>query len=452
MSSQKTLINNLSEGPVLKSLIRFAIPLMLANLLQAVYSMVDMIVVGQFGGPAGLSAVGIGGQITNLFLAVGMGFSSGAQVVISQQVGIGSKKISKTIGTLLTTELILAIITGFIGIVCHGGILSLMNTSEAAWDEARRYLIICSCGMIFIFGYNALCAVLRGMGESKLPMVFVGVSSLVNVVLDLIFVGVFHWGAGGAAAATVIAQCISFLCAAIYLYRHKEAAQFDFQLRSFQIDPQQLKALCRLGVPAVVQQFMITGSITFINAQINAYGVVASAVDSVGGKLNTVVHIVSGAICTATATMVGQSFGARKIDRVQKAFWACAAICFIWGCIMIACYLLLPRQIFSLFTTDPEVLDMAPLYLRYAVVWLLALCTMDAPFSLVQGIGHANLNLIVALLDGVVARIALSMLLGHFMGLTGFWLGNGLAGFVTTIALGVYYFTGRWKDRQPVTD
>lgn len=452
MTKQKTLINNLSEGPVLGGLIRFAIPLMLANLLQAFYSMVDMIVVGQFSGPVGLSAVGIGGQIANLFLAVGWGFSSGGQVVISQQVGAGSKKISRTIGTLLTLEMILAVISTLVGIVFYKPILSAMNTSEAAWSEAVNYHIICCCGMVFIYGYNALCAVLRGMGESKLPMVFVAISSLVNVVLDLLFVGVFHWGAGGAAAATVISQGIAFLSAAVYLYRHKEAAQFDFRLKSFAIDPQQLKALCRLGIPSVVQQFMITGSITFINAQVNAFGLVASAVDSVGGKLNTVVNIVTGAISAASATMIAQSFGARKLERVKKAYRACLIVCMVWFCILTACYLTLPRQIFGAFTSDPEVLDMAPLYLKYAVVWLLALCSMDAPYSLVQGVGFASFNLVVGLLDGVVARIGLSLLLGHFMGLPGFWLGNGLAGFVTTIPMTIYYLSGKWKNRQLVTE
>lgn len=451
MNAEKTLVNDMSQGPVLKGLIRFAIPMMLANLLQAVYSMVDMIVVGQFGGPAGLSAVGIGGQLTNLFLAVGMGFSNGAQVVISQQVGMKSKKISKTIGTLLTTELILAVIVGAIGVIFHQGILGLMNTPSAAWDEAVGYLVICSCGMIFIYGYNALCAVLRGMGESKLPMVFIAVASLVNVVLDLVFVGGFHWGASGAAAATVTAQGVAFFCAAVYLYRHKEAMQFDFRLRSFAIDREQLGALCRLGIPSVVQQFLITISITFVNAQVNAFDVTASAVDSVGGKLNTVANIITGAISTAAATMIAQSFGARKMDRVKHAFRACMAICMAWWVILSACYLLFPRQIFGLFTTDEQVLELAPTYLRYAVIWLLALCSMDAPFSLVQGVGYASFNLMVGLLDGVVARIGLSMLLGHFMGLTGFWLGNGLAGFVTTIAMGIYYLTGRWEKRETIT-
>lgn len=451
MNEGKTLVNDMSQGPVLKSLIRFAIPMMLANLLQAVYSMVDMIVVGQFGGPAGLSAVGIGGQLTNLFLAVGMGFSNGAQVVISQQVGMKSKKISRTIGTLLTTELLLAVLVGAVGVVFHGGMLELMNTPQAAWDEAVGYLVICSCGMVFIYGYNALCAILRGMGESKLPMLFIAVASLVNVVLDLVFVGALHWGASGAAAATVIAQGVAFFSAAAFLFRHKEAVQFDFRLRSFAIDREQLGALCRLGIPSVVQQFLITISITFVNAQVNAFDVTASAVDSVGGKLNMVANIITGAISTATATMIAQSFGARKMERVKHAFRACMVICMIWWVVLSACYLLFPRQIFGMFTTDEQVLALAPTYLRYAVIWLLALCSMDAPFALVQGVGYASFNLIVGLLDGVAARIGLSMLLGHFMGLTGFWLGSGLAGFVTTIAMGIYYLTGRWETREAIT-
>ena len=371
--------------------------------------------------------------------------------MISQQVGMKSKKISRTIGTLLTTELLLAVLVGAVGVVFHGGMLELMNTPQAAWDEAVGYLVICSCGMVFIYGYNALCAILRGMGESKLPMLFIAVASLVNVVLDLVFVGALHWGASGAAAATVIAQGVAFFSAAAFLFRHKEAVQFDFRLRSFAIDREQLGALCRLGIPSVVQQFLITISITFVNAQVNAFDVTASAVDSVGGKLNMVANIITGAISTATATMIAQSFGARKMERVKHAFRACMVICMIWWVVLSACYLLFPRQIFGMFTTDEQVLALAPTYLRYAVIWLLALCSMDAPFALVQGVGYASFNLIVGLLDGVAARIGLSMLLGHFMGLTGFWLGSGLAGFVTTIAMGIYYLTGRWETREAIT-
>lgn len=451
MAKTKSLINDMSQGPVLSSLTRFALPIMLSNVLQAVYSMVDMMVVGRFVGSAGLSAVGIGGQLQNLFLAVGMGFSVGGQIVISQQVGSKSKNISKTIGTLLTTELILAVLVGIFGILFHGPLLDLMNTPAEAMKDATGYLVICSLGMIFIYGYNALCSILRGMGESKLPMIFIAIASLVNVVLDLLFVAVFHWSAAGAAAATVIAQAVAFTFALVYLIRHKEAVGFDFKLRSFRPDKTQLMALCKLGIPQVLQQFLITGSITFINARINSYGLVASAVDSVGGKLNTVANIVAGSFSAATATMIAQSFGARKMDRVQKAHWACMAICMAWWLILSLCYVFLPKQIFGLFTSDPEVLEMAPSYLRYAVIWLLALCSMCPPYSVVEGLGYASFNLVVGLIDGVVARIGLSILLGAFMGLPGYWLGSGLAGFVTTIVMGIYFLSGRWKTRELVT-
>ena len=451
MAKTKSLINDMSQGPVLSSLARFAMPIMLSNVLQAVYSMVDMVVVGRFVGAAGLSAVGIGGQLQNLFLAVGMGFALGGQIVISQQVGLQSKNISKTIGTLLTTELILAILVGIFGVVCHSPLLRLMNTPEESMADAAAYLVICSLGMIFIYGYNALCSVLRGMGESKLPMIFIAIASVVNVVLDLLFVAVFHWSAAGAAAATVIAQAIAFTFALVYLIRHKEAVGFDFKRSSFRIDRQQLMTLCRLGIPQVLQNFLITGSITFINAQINAFGLAASAVDSVGGKLNTVANIVSGSFSAASATMIAQSFGARKMDRVKKAHWACMAICMIWWLVLSVCYILFPKQIFGLFTSDPEVLAMSPSYLRYATVWLLALCSMCAPYSVVEGLGYASFNLVVGLIDGVVARIGLSVLLGHFMGLPGYWLGSGLAGFVTTIVMGIYFLSGKWQNREVIT-
>ena len=451
MASEKTLINDMSQGPVLSKLFRFALPIMLANLLQAVYSMVDMIIVGQFCGAGGLSAVGIGGQISFLFLGVGMGLGNGGQVVISQQVGMKSEKISKTVGTMITLLFLCALVIGAAGVIFHDPILDLLNTPPEARSNAAGYLVICSCGMVFIYEYNAICAVLRGMGESRLPLVFIAVASVINIVLDLLFVGLFRWEAAGAAAATVLAQAVAFFSGAAYLYRHRDALGFDFKLHSFRIDREQLLALCRIGIPNVIQQILITGSITFINAQINAFGVTASACDSIGGKLNSVANIVIGSISVASSTMIAQSFGARNMERVRKTVRACFLIGLIWWAILASCYLLFPHFIFRMFTSEPSVLEMSGMYLRYAVIWLLALCSMDAFYALVNGIGFASFNLIVGLLDGVVARIGLSLLLGKIMGLPGFWLGSGLAGFVTTIAMGFYYLTGWWTKREAVT-
>ena len=448
MENNKTLVNDLTTGPVFKKLILFALPMMLANLLQAVYSMVDMIIVGQFVGAAGLSAVGIGGQVTMIMLNMCTGFTYGGQILISQQIGMKNKDLQTTIGTLLTVEFLLGIVCGVFGIALNENILNWLNTPAEAYADARAYLMICCAGMIFIFGYNAICAILRGMGESKLPMIFVAISSVINLVLDYVFVAPMGMGAGGAALATVISQAIAFILAFIYLYTHKEAFQFDFKPASFIPRTSRLLPMCRVGIPYMIQGLLISGSMVVVNAQVNVYGVAASAADSVGGKLNSVANICIGATSAATATMMGQCFGAREFDRMKRCFWACEAVCMVCWCILSAIYLLFPEWVFRIFTSEPEVLEIAPLYLKIAVVWLLSLCTMNAPYALVEGVGAAGFNLVVGILDGVVARIGLALLLGHFWGLAGLWLGTSLAGFVTTIMMGIYYASGKWMKRK----
>lgn len=444
------IVKDMTQGPVLRQLAVFALPVALANALQAIYSMVDMVVVGQFVGSAGLSAVGIGGQLLNLFLSIGMGFSFGAQVLLSQQVGAQDRDLQPTIGTLLTTELIAGVIFGFLGVCFSDQMLELMNTPQEAWADAKAYTIICCMGMVFIYGYNAVCGILRGMGESKLPMFFIAIASLVNVVLDLLFVAVFKMSAAGAALATVIAQGVSFLVSLMYLYKNREHFGFDFKLRSFKPVKERLVPICKLGVPYIAQSVLITGSMMYVNAKVNVYGVTASAVDGIGGKLNSIVNIFIGAISVASATMVGQCFGARKLDRIKQCCRACTAVCMAALILIGGAYLLFPQQIFRLFSSDPDVIAMAPQYMTIAVVWVASIATMTAPYSVVDGVGNAMLGLVISVMDGVVARIGLCMLLGHFMGLQGFWLGNSLAGFVSTIMAGAYYFSGRWKTRQPL--
>lgn len=444
----KEIAKDMTQGPVLKQLAVFSIPVALANALQAVYSMVDMVVVGQFVGSGGLSAVGIGGQLLNMFLSLGMGFSFGAQVLLSQQVGAKDKELQPTIGTLFTMEIVLSIIFGILGIVFAPALLRLMNTPEAAWNEAMDYTIICCVGMLFIYGYNAVCGILRGMGESKLPMIFIAIASVVNLVLDLVFVAIFHMGAGGAALATVIAQGVSFVLSLVYLVKNKERFGFDFKLRSFKPSRRHMIPICKIGIPYIAQMLLITCSMMYVNAQVNVYGVTASAVDSIGNKLNSVVNIVIGAVAVGGATMVGQCFGARKLDRVKQCYRACLVICMLSFAVLGAAYLLLDEQIFMIFSQDPEVIAMAPSYMKIAVLWLLSIATMTAPYCILDGVGAAMLGLVISMLDGVVGRIGLCLILGKVMGLEGFWMGNALAGFITTIIAGGYYYSGLWKKRD----
>ncbi len=449
----KEIAKDMTEGPVLKQLAVFAGPVALANALQAVYSMVDMVVVGQFVGPAGLSAVGIGGQLQFMFLAIGMGFSVGAQVLLSQQVGARDRDLQPTIGTLFTMEVLAALLCSVLGVLCCPALLSLLNPPPEAVQDATRYTIICCCGMIFIYGYNAVCGILRGMGESKLPMVFIAIASAVNLVLDLVFVAGLKMGPFGAALATVMGQGVSFIWAIIYLYRRREAFGFDFRPESFKPDMEVLPRLVKLGLPMCLQSAAISISQMFVNSFINSYGVVASAVTGVGNKLAAITAVVTNALSTAGASMVGQNIGAEKYDRIPRiirvSFLFDMAFAILLSLIT-ACF---PRTIFGIFNDDPEVLDMAMVYVPVAVLLYLGFGMRSPFFALINGCGNAKLNLAVGLLDGVICRIGLALLLGLIlrMGIMGFWLGNAFAGYMPFVVGGVFYLSGAWKTRKLIT-
>ena len=210
--------NDLVKGNVAKQLFLFALPILISNLIQTLYSVADMIIVGQFAGAASMSGVNIGGQVTFLITNMVFGLSVGATVLIGQYLGANNRKaIEKTIGTLFTSLFVLAIVLTIAMLILQKPLLRLIKTPEESFDEASRYFFVTTLGNIFIFAYNALSAVMRGLGDSKNPLVFVGVACITNIVLDYIFVAVFNTGATGAAIATVISQAVSVILCVIIL-------------------------------------------------------------------------------------------------------------------------------------------------------------------------------------------------------------------------------------------
>lgn len=452
---ESSLIRDLTQGSVSRQLIRFALPFLLANFLQLVYSMVDMIFVGQVVGSAGLAAVSVGSQLTSLFATLGMGFATGGQIYISQLVGRGDRqRLCPTIGTLFTGLTILSLIITAIGCIFCRGLLNLLNTDAAAFDMATNYLFVCSLGMFFIFGYNAVCAVLRGMGDSRHPLIFVSIATVINIFLDYLFVAVLGMAALGAALATVIGQGAAFLFAVALLYRNRDHFAFDFRLKSFAIHPQLGWELIKLSLPIALQQNAITITMLYVNAQINALGLVAMSVAGIGQKIQHVMGVVSGAMQASAATMVGQNMGAGKIDRVKRIVYTCWGVCLGAAAFFSALFLLFPTQIFSCFDTNPEVLACAPSFLAIVCIMVFSFAGMSPVNGLINGVGFTLLNLIIALLDGVIARIGLSLLFGRYlgMGVNGYYLGNALAGYVSVILAGLYFFSGRWKTRRLIKD
>ena len=448
--SSVTLIRDLTQGSVTRLLLIFAFPLLCSNLLQTVYNMVDMIVIGQFVGREGLSAVSIGGDVLHFLTFLVMGFSNAGQVILSQYIGAGNRdRICGTIGTMFTVTFISAV---GLTIVCYLGLdafLHAMNTPEECFDYARQYGLTCVLGLVFIYGYNLVSAILRGMGDSKHPFIFIAVATVVNLVLDLVFVAGLGMGPFGAALATVIGQGVSFLWAIFYLYRHKESFGFDFKPASFKPDPEVLPKLIRLGLPMILQSAAINFSMLFVNSYINSYGVVASAVTGVGNKLGSITAVVTNALSTAGSSMVGQNLGAEKYHRVPKIIGVSMVIDLAFAALLSFLTICFPRTIFGLFNSDPQVLDMSMTYIPVAVLLYVGFAMRSPFFALINGSGNAKLNLIVGLLDGVICRVGLAMLMGLAMGMgiMGFWLGNAFAGYMPFLIGGVYFLTGKWKRR-----
>lgn len=448
--SSDTLIRDLTQGSVTRLLLIFAFPLLCSNLLQTVYNMVDMIVIGQFVGREGLSAVSIGGDVLHFLTFLVMGFSNAGQVILSQYIGAGNRdRIRGTIGTMFTVTFISAV---GLTIVCYLGLdafLHAMNTPAECFDYARQYGLTCVLGLVFIYGYNLVSAILRGMGDSKHPFIFIAVATVVNLVLDLVFVAGLGMGPFGAALATVIGQGVSFLWAIFYLYRHKESFGFDFKPASFKPDPEVLPKLIRLGLPMILQSAAINFSMLFVNSYINSYGVVASAVTGVGNKLGSITAVVTNALSTAGSSMVGQNLGAEKYHRVPKIIGVSMVIDLAFAVLLSFLTICFPRTIFGLFNSDPQVLDMSMTYIPVAVLLYVGFAMRSPFFALINGSGNAKLNLIVGLLDGVICRVGLAMLMGLAMGMgiMGFWLGNAFAGYMPFLIGGVYFLTGKWKRR-----
>ena len=447
----KTMINDMTRGPLAKKLLLYSAPLALANLLQTLYNLVDLAVVGNVVGSAGLSAVSIAGQITFMLYALGIGLGSGCQILISQQVGAGDLEgVRRTTGTTLTFTAILAVVVTGAGLLFKDPVLRLLNTPDEAWTDAVEYMLWCCFGIPFTYGYGSLCSVLRGMGDSRRPMYIIGLAAVTNVLLDLALVAGLGMRAKGAAIATSASQLVSFLFALVYLYRHRDSFGFDFRRESFRMHGRTLRTVISLATPVALSQISINVSMMFVNAWVNAYGVVASAVSGIGSKLYSLANIVTNSMQTSEATFTGQNIAARELDRVKRSVYVTAGICFGYWVILSGICLLFPETVFRIFNSEPEVLAMAPGYMVILAVMYLSFAAMAPAMGLTTGIGAVKFNFIVSIADGVVARIGLSILFARVfgMGLYGYWWGSALAGFVTAGAAWTYFFLGHWKTRR----
>ena len=447
--AKSKFVTDFTAGSVPRQLIIFALPLYLSNILQIVYNVIDMIIVGQVLGSVGLSAVAIGGDVTMFLNFFAMGFSGAGQVIVAQLLGAkNSQALGRFIGNMASFLLIGGIIFTALCLIWRAEILQIMNTPPESFAEALAYATVTISGLIFIYGYNAVSSILRGLGDSKHPFIFISVAAILNVALDVAFVIFLGMGAKGAALATIISQGVSFVSCVIFLYRHRMELGFEISAKDFVTPDKELLArLIKLGLPMAIRSASIQTSKMFVNSWINSFGVVVSAFAGVAHKISSVSMLLSNALTMAGSSMVGQNIGAKKFERVTKIMQTMALITFTIAAAMSLAIYIFPTEIFGVFTNDAKVIAVGMEYLPIAALMFFGSAARSPMMALINGSGSTVANFLTALFDGIILRIGLAILFGLTleMGYLGFWLGDACAGFTPLVIGLALYFSGKWK-------
>lgn len=440
--------HDLTEGSVTRQLIRFSMPFLFSNFLQALYNLVDMLVVSVFNGDIGVSSVSIGGQITMLIMNIITGLATGVTVLVAQYIGAKQDKDRRqTTGTMAALFLLIGVVITIVMLFAGGPFLHLLQTPPDSFDSAKAYLDISMLGTIFIFGYNAVSAVLRGMGDSKRPMYFVMIATVVNVILDLVFVGPMGMGAAGAALATIIAQALSFVLSVIYLIKKDFFAEFT--LADFKFNWHKSSLLLRIGLPSAAQGVLVSISFLFLTMLVNSLDnpVIASACQGIGARVNGFAILPGIAIASAISSMAGQNIGAGRHDRAKKTMWVGFGLIQAVTIIIFIFIQFFAEGIMNVFTSTPETITVGAQYLRIIAGDFILSGMVFALNSLAIAAGQTSFAFFNAILSSILTRIPLAYLFAVVLG----WGMPGIGWAITiapipSILFGLWYVrAGKWK-------
>lgn len=359
MSEQK----DLTQGNLLSTLLMFALPYVGANFLQALYGAADLIIVGKFCDSSVVSAVATGSQLLQTLIFFITGLTVSATVLIGKAFGAKQyDDIIKIINTMTICFIFAAILLSSAIILFDNQLLNILQTPQDAFKSTLDYVWVCAAGLIFVFGYNAISAILRGLGNSIAPMFFVAISCIVNIIADIIFVGKYNMGAQGAAIATVFSQAISVIIGLIYI--RKGDFVFDFKFRQIKFDIETAKELFKIGLPLSLQDTLIPLSFLFLFSIANSMGVAASAAYGSVVRLNAFMMLPAGSFAMALTALTAQNLGAGNMHRAVNALKLSILFAFSFGLIFFIWQQLFPKSAIAIFTTDNDVLEAGALYLK----------------------------------------------------------------------------------------
>ena len=398
--------NTFLHGKIVPPLIKFAIPLMLSLILQALYGAVDLMVVGHFGTTSSVSAVSIGGQLMQTITGIIIGLTTGVTVLIAQSVGSqDNERAGKIVASMIKLLSSIAIVLSLILVIFTPQIVSMLNTPPEAVEQTIAYIRICGAGVVFISAYNAISGIFRGVGNSKSPLLFIAIACGVNVVADLILVGYFKMDAAGAALATVLAQGVSVVFSVLYIKRGN--LPFFISKEHFK-DNKEIRSILKMGTPIALQDCMTSLSFLIITGIVNSMGVIASASLGISGKLFIFQAMVPLAFMSALSAFVAQNIGANQPKRAKKALFFASGFSFCCGAIMFYISHFHGDLLAKVFESNPEVIASTALFLKSASFehFFIPLCFCFLGYF--NGLGKTSFVMAQGLAAAFLFRIPLS--------------------------------------------
>ncbi len=442
-------MRDLTNGNERKLIFQFAVPMLLGNVFQQLYNIVDSIIVGNFIGKEALAAVGASFPIIFTMIALIIGIASGATIVIAQFFGARDyQTVRKMIDTLFIFLFFASILVTLIGITFTEQLLRIIQLPEEIIPAAKDYLSIYLGGMIVFFGFNGTSAVLRGLGDSKTPMYFLVISTLLNIGFDLLFVLVFKWGIKGVAIATILSQGIAFISAIIYLNSTHKIIRFS--LKNLTFDMGLFKKSFRIGLPTGIQHTFVSLGMMAVMIIVNLFGINVIAAYSVVMRISSIATLPAMNFAAALATFVGQNLGAGK---TKRAIIGLKETIFMSSMISVSVSILVivfGKFLMALFTPDPEVIRIGHEYLTIVGSFYVIFSIMFSIHGALRGAGDTLIPMFITLLSLWFIEVPVAYLLSKSIGETGIWWAFPIGWMAGAVFSYLYYLTGRWKTKVVV--
>ena len=394
---------DMTEGNIWKQMLRFSVPMAIGLLFQQLYNTVDTLVVGQFVGQQAQAAVGSTGPIINTIVGFCAGLATGASVVISQRYGAHDDEgLSKAVHTTVSLTFLVSFLATVFGLLIIDPMLRFMQTPEDVMSESSCYLTIFFAGISGVLFYNLGSGILRAVGDSRRPLIFLIISALLNTVLDLLFVLAFGMGVDGVAYATVLSQFLSALL--IFFTLTREKGNYGIRWRKLCVDKKSLALILKIGLPGSIQGAVTAFSNVFVQSYINHFGSACMAGYGVYGKIDAFALIPVQSISMSSSTFVGQNWGARKIARAREGVRKAITMSLVSTAVLGALVFALAKILMGFFSPEPEVIEYGVRFIRIVTPFYIAICFNQIYAGALRGIGDATMPTVIMLASFVVFR------------------------------------------------